>query len=269
MPSGRILSSLLEWLPASPHTGNYGLEEYLLAISECIQRIGREGAKPVVMGHSFGGTLAAIYGCIAPATIRRLVILAAPLCFDHESDFRDVLIGLVPASMPAIGLYPGSLLSQMSAWASPRTFVWSRVADAALSFPDPHAMKVNARVERWTLDKIALPGKLVHQIVHWLYRGNRLCHNELRIEEKVVHPSNLSVSSSLGSTVHRSTAGKHSAFDQSAKRSGGISSASSRSGGPPSPSEHLARAHILAQIPELIGLDRVSKSREQIALGRS
>jgi polyhydroxyalkanoate synthase subunit PhaC len=184
---------LLEWLPASPHTGNNGLEEYLLAISECIQRIRREGVKPVVMGHSFGGTLAAMYGCIAPATIRRVVILAAPLCFKHKSDFRDVLIGLVPANLPAIGLYPGSLLSQMSALASPRTFVWSRLADAALSFPDPHAMEVNARVERWTLDEIALPGKLVHQIVQWLYRENRLCHNELRIGEKIVHPSNLSL----------------------------------------------------------------------------
>jgi len=69
---------LLEWLPASSTTGNNGLEEYTLAISECIQRIARERAKPVVMGHSFGGTLAAIYGCLAPATIRRLVILAAP-----------------------------------------------------------------------------------------------------------------------------------------------------------------------------------------------
>jgi poly(3-hydroxyalkanoate) synthetase len=54
-------------------------------------------------------------------------------------------------------------------------------------------MEVNARVELWTLDEIALPGKLVHQIVHCLYRENRFCRSELRIGEIVIHPSNLSV----------------------------------------------------------------------------
>ena len=54
-------------------------------------------------------------------------------------------------------------------------------------------MEINARVERWTLDEIALSDKLVHQIVQWLYRENRFCRNELRIGETVVHPSNLSV----------------------------------------------------------------------------
>jgi len=43
----------------------------------------------------------------------------------------------------------------MSALASPRTFIWSRLTDAALSFPDQDAMEINARVERWTLDEIA------------------------------------------------------------------------------------------------------------------
>jgi polyhydroxyalkanoate synthase len=36
----RLDVHLLEWLPASSHTGNNGLEEYTLPISECIQRIG-------------------------------------------------------------------------------------------------------------------------------------------------------------------------------------------------------------------------------------
>jgi polyhydroxyalkanoate synthase len=38
-----------------------------------------------------------------------------------------------------------------------------------------------------------LPGKLVHQIIEWLYRENRFCSNELKIGEKVVGPSTLSV----------------------------------------------------------------------------
>ena len=61
----------------------------------------------------------------------------------------------------------------MSALASPGTFIWSRLMDAAFSIADYHALDIHGRVERWALDEVPLPGKLVHQIVEWLYRENR------------------------------------------------------------------------------------------------
>ena len=53
---------LLEWLPAET-TSEYGLAEYAKSISECVARISsrRAGAKTFLMGHSLGGTLAAIF----------------------------------------------------------------------------------------------------------------------------------------------------------------------------------------------------------------
>jgi polyhydroxyalkanoate synthase len=65
--------------------------------------------------------------------------------------------------------------------------------DAALSVTDPHAMDIHARVERWALDEVALPGKLVHQIIDWLYRENRLCRGALKVNGTLVDPSSLSV----------------------------------------------------------------------------
>src|SRR5262249_10344381 len=53
---------------------------------------------------------------------------------------------------------PGSLLSHMSALASPDTFIWSRMADAVASVADIHAKEIHGRVERWALDEAALPG---------------------------------------------------------------------------------------------------------------
>lgn len=53
---------LLEWMPASSHTGNYGIDEYVRAISEAVATstaIAKD-AKPFMIGHSLGGTLAAI-----------------------------------------------------------------------------------------------------------------------------------------------------------------------------------------------------------------
>lgn len=177
---------LLEWLPASRTTGNNGLAEYVRAIDECVVKIsgGRKGRKPFLLGHSLGGTLAAIFAAMAPGSICGLVLLSAPLCFrPGTSRFRDALVSLVPSDLDEAEPCPGSLLTQMSALASPDTFVWSRLADAALSVADQIALETHARVERWALDEVPLSGKLVHQLIEWLYREDRFCRGELRIDK--------------------------------------------------------------------------------------
>jgi len=180
---------LLEWMPASHSTGNIGLDECARAISDCVVKVSAEGSgsKRFLIGHSLGGTLAAIYGALAPATIRGLVLLGAPLCFQPEqSRFRDALVSLVPSTLSDADPFPGSLLSHMSALASPHTFIWSRLMDAALSLTDHHALEIHARIERWALDEVPLPGKLVYQIIEWLYRENRLCRGTLQIGDTLV-----------------------------------------------------------------------------------
>ncbi len=185
---------LLEWLPASRDTCNVGIAACAQAISASLTAIGvgLTGPKPILMGHSLGGTLAAIYAAAAPGTVSGLVLLSAPLCFEpDESAFRDAIVSLVPASVSETELYPGSLLTHMSALASPHTFVWSRLMDAARSAADGHAWDVHVRVERWSLDEVALPGKLVREIVDGLYRENRFCRGSLSIDEKTVGLSHL------------------------------------------------------------------------------
>ncbi len=174
---------LLEWLPASPAAGNNGIKEYTEAIGTCVEKISGEsvGVKPFLIGHSLGGTLAAMFGARAPDSIRGLVLLGAPLCFQPATyRFRDALVALVPSDLSETEPCPGSLLSHMSALASPDTFIWSRLTDAALSVSDGHAMEILARVERWALDEVPLPGKLVHQLVEWLYRENLFCQGTLK-----------------------------------------------------------------------------------------
>lgn len=187
---------LIEWMPASRRTENSGLDGCVEAISECVAQVSAKtpGTRPFLVGHSLGGTLAAIFSISAPESIQGLVLLSAPLCFrPGENQFRDALVSLVPPTLSEADPFPGSLLSHMSAQASPDTFVWSRLKDAMLSATDGHAMEIHARVERWALDEVALPGRLVHQIIEWLYRDNRLCRGILRIGEDVLGPSRLSV----------------------------------------------------------------------------
>ena len=187
---------LLEWLPASRDTGNNGLDEYASTIFECIATISQRsaGAKPFVIGHSLGGTLAALASAAAPESVRGLMLLGAPLCFEPgESRFRDDLVSLIPSTLSGEEPVPGSLLSQMSALASPGTFVWSRFQDAALSVTDRQAMDIHGRVERWALDEAALPGKLVQEMIEQLYRENRFFLGALHVAGKRVGPFSLSM----------------------------------------------------------------------------
>ena len=81
----------------------------------------------------------------------------------------------------------------MSALASPGTFIWSRLMDAAFSIADYRALDIHGRVERWALDEVPLPGKLVHQIVERLYRENRFCRGTLKVGKTLVGPFSLAV----------------------------------------------------------------------------
>jgi polyhydroxyalkanoate synthase len=182
---------LLEWLPVEGNDRN-GLAEYAESISECVARISSAGGKTFLMGHSLGGTLAAIFAASESESIRGLVLLSAPLCFQAQtSRFRDALVSLVPSGLINTGPCPGSLLSHMSALASPSTFIWSRFVDAVLSGADDHAREIHARVERWALDEVPLSGELVCQIIEWLYRENRFCSGNLKIGDKLIGPVTL------------------------------------------------------------------------------
>lgn len=186
---------LVEWIPPGPTDGDAGLDDYtdqaLGEAAACVTEHAN-GAKPFLMGHSLGGTFAAIFAALAPERIQGLVLLGTPLSF-HEgvSRFRDSLVALAPSSPVQAGVMPGSFLSTLSAMASPETFVWSRLIDAALSVGNREASDIHARIERWALDEVPLSGTLVSQILECLYRENRLYRGTLAIHGRTVGPSDL------------------------------------------------------------------------------
>ncbi|UWU75472.1 alpha/beta fold hydrolase [Bradyrhizobium huanghuaihaiense] len=187
---------LLEWIAPSASGGHVGLDECARAISECVARIatGPKATKPFLIGHSLGGTLAAVFCAGEPQAVRGLLLLGAPLCFQPGTNrFRDTLVSMIPPGLTEAGIIPGSLLSHASAFASPNAFVWSRLRDAAMSIGDLRALDVHARVERWALDEAPVPGKLIYQIAEWLYRENRFCRGTLTVLGRTIGPSCLDV----------------------------------------------------------------------------
>lgn len=184
---------LLEWLP--PPDGHDGIEAHAQAILTAGAAMAAEtaGGAPVVIGHSLGGPLAAIACALEPTFARGLVLLAAPLSFEPgSSPFRDIVVAQ-PDRVSQDDTVPGAQFAQSCAMLSPGTFLWSRWADGALSLADPAALGLHMRIERWALDEMPLPGRLVHEIVEWLYRENRFARGTLVIGERTLGPRSLGI----------------------------------------------------------------------------
>jgi polyhydroxyalkanoate synthase len=186
---------LLEWLPATDQTAGAGLDAYAgqsitAAVDLVVLRTG--GARPFLMGHSLGGTLAALHAAAGGDRLRGLVLLGAPLCFaPGSSRFRDALVSTFPTAATAVQVMPGSLLSVICASASPDIFIWSRVLDAALSAGNQDAMTLLTRVERWTLDEVALSGALVREVFEQLYCDDEFCRGRLVLGGQRLGPKRL------------------------------------------------------------------------------
>jgi polyhydroxyalkanoate synthase len=202
--------ALLEWRHPKRRGANGGLAAYAdKAITEALAALAKKEAalaketegkkpvpkpvpKPVLMGHSLGGTLAAIHAALHPENLAGLVLLSSPLCLPPgASTFRDALATVAPAWLSEIGIVPGSFLTQLSATASPATFVWSRLMDAAASAADPRATDLRRRIERWALDEFPLSGQLVREVFLHLYLENRLCQRTLAIGGRTVDPARI------------------------------------------------------------------------------
>ena len=181
---------LIQW-QAPPE--NFGLEDYAgRIIGECIDSIKAETEQehPFLIGHSLGGTLAAIYSALHPQRPGGLVLLASPLHFSLESGCGV----LGPAIADFVGYgglknrsgnIPGSLLAFLSFAASPKTFGSERWDDWLQSLSDSTAMSTHLRVERWVLDEMPLSRQFVDDIVQRLYQEDslmrgRVIFNKLR-----------------------------------------------------------------------------------------
>jgi len=186
-----------EWAPLADDTMDLGLADY----ADRLLRSAREAAiadgaqaQMVVAGHSLGGILAAIHGCLYPEQVRATVLLEAPLHFDHAANCFAPLVRATPDARQiaaSFGQVPGAFLNIMSAMAEPHAFQYERVMDRWLSMTDARALATHMRVERWTHDEFALPGRLFTDIVESLYRNDELMRGTLAVNGRTVGPRTL------------------------------------------------------------------------------
>jgi pimeloyl-ACP methyl ester carboxylesterase len=116
---------LVDWQPAPPE---FGIEDYAeRLILACLDAAGAERA--ILVAHSLGGLLAAIFAALHPQRVQGLALLASPLHFGADAPvFSALVAGVDPESLP--DSLPGSFLSTASFRAAPDTFGAARAADA-------------------------------------------------------------------------------------------------------------------------------------------
>jgi polyhydroxyalkanoate synthase len=163
---------------------NSDLDTSVRSLRTALDKIANEhGCAPILIGHSLGGTLAAITAASDPRRLGKLVLVQAPLRFGEEAGALRP-IALYPGSAlfsSSPGPVPGSLLDLASVAAAPEEFAFERWSDAWASLPDANALAIHARVIRWSLDEFALPAALLQAVVDRLYRQDRFARNELRV----------------------------------------------------------------------------------------
>lgn len=169
---------VLEW--REPDDEAQGLADYAdRLIGDCVDAIeAQSGARRLFLaGHSLGGTLAAIFSCLHAERVQGLILLAAPLDFAYGADvFAPLVAGLPIQRWPSV---PGSFLNAITLAAAPLTIGCAPWLDRLACGFDGDAMNTLLRVERWTLDELPLPGRLVTDIVQRLYRDNAFLRGTL------------------------------------------------------------------------------------------
>lgn len=177
---------LVEWRETG---SDFGLAEFGdRLIRECLGAVGAE--PPILLAHSLGGLLAAIFSALHPQRVRALALLAAPIHFAPDAGVFGALVAdLETRALPAT--VPGSFLSVASFRAAPETFGWERWIDWLRSVPDPVALQNHLRVERWTLDEFPLPRRLFAELAGSIARENRFVRGTLTVGSRRAVPADV------------------------------------------------------------------------------
>jgi polyhydroxyalkanoate synthase len=150
---------LMDWHQADPDA-NWGVAQYAgewigTAVRAATER---HGEKPLLIGHSIGGSFAAIHAAAEPEAVGKLLLLQAPLRFGPKAGALAPVVGSAPQAEMVAQLTrgaPGSLLDIASCAGAPDEFIAGRWQDAAACAADGEAWSIHQRVIRWTLDEFA------------------------------------------------------------------------------------------------------------------
>jgi poly(3-hydroxyalkanoate) synthetase len=165
---------LTDWRSASPDMRYLSIDQYLADLNVAVDEI---GAPVDLIGLCQGGWLSLVYAARFPEKVRRLVLAGAPVDASVDSGLVR-LVGSAPqAAFEGIvesggGIVKGAHILRF----------WSRASDTAVVLQRSLSPEVatdrelHERFVRWHDETVDLPGTYYLQVVHWIYRENRIAN---------------------------------------------------------------------------------------------
>jgi polyhydroxyalkanoate synthase subunit PhaC len=187
---------LVEWTDPAPDEQGRGLDAYASdLLVRCLRTVSDRTGYPRVplVGHSLGGTFAAICAARHPDLVGAVVLLEAPLHFGPDAGDVAALGATVDCAIADAfprGV-PGSLLTIAAGVAAPAAFQLDRWTDLLRCLDDPPALATYLRVLRWTLDELRQPRQLFTDVVDRLYRHDEFASGTLTVAGRAVGPADV------------------------------------------------------------------------------
>lgn len=190
---------LVEWTePEDEKSQGLGLDDYadrMIGVALDALATTHDAQDVILVGHSLGGTLAAIFAALHPARVRGLVLIETPLRFGPGAGALGSLARAVPLGPEAVRAafdpVPGSMISALGIAADPVEFVALRWQDALASATDPEAAATHMRILRWTLDELPMPAPLFADVAGRLCRDDEFFRGTLTVAGRRLLPGML------------------------------------------------------------------------------
>ncbi len=165
-----------EWRSATPEMRFLSIDNYLADLNVAVDAIG----SPVdLIGLCHGGWLALVYAARFPAKVRRLMLAGAPIDLHAGDSALSRLAADVPLAIfdEVVRLGDGRILGDrvLDLWGPPLN---AEDAERVLKVPSgasaPPSQDLQKRFREWYAWTVDLPGTYYLQVVHWLFKENRI-----------------------------------------------------------------------------------------------
>jgi len=189
--SGHDRIFLTDWRSATPEMRYLAIDQYLADLNVAVDEI---GAPVDLIGLCQGGWLSLVYAARFPEKVRRLVLAGAPVDVSVQSGLVRLVGGAPQAAFEALvesggGIVKGAHILRFWSQASDTALVLQR----SLSEETPADRELHERFVRWHDETVDLPGTYYLQVVHWIYRENRIANGTFVALGRTIDPWNVRV----------------------------------------------------------------------------
>lgn len=205
MPGASVVRSALsagfrvwriDWTADDAPPADRGLDAFAgRMLAEAVDLVAAETGRrrPVLAGHSLGGTFVGLFAARHPGVPSAVILAEGPLAFAPGSGALADAARAAPtdAFETLDTIMPGSLLGAIAGRILPDEFQWWRMSDRLLAATDPPRLRIHLAVDRWAHDEFPMPRRLFLDVLGRLYRSDAFMAGTLDLDGVRIGPRDI------------------------------------------------------------------------------